>query len=185
MAEWRDIPGYETLYQASDDGQIRTCEGKTTRSARFEKRVWKQRIMKQKVRKRSCSSRNSDARVCLWKDGKEKTFLVARLVAMTWCDGYRECLTVNHIDGNSMNNRADNLEWVSISENVKKGFETGCFRALQCPVTLSSGESNLTFRSMSEASRYLGHTPQYISYCISHNRKARGANGACYEISRS
>lgn len=45
MEKWRDIPGYEALYQASTEGRIRTCEGKTTRNARFAKRVWKQRIL--------------------------------------------------------------------------------------------------------------------------------------------
>lgn len=68
--EWKDIPGYEGLYQASTLGRIRTCEGKTTSSARFEKRVWKQRIMKQKLNKNRKG--RIDARVCLWKDGKEK-----------------------------------------------------------------------------------------------------------------
>ena len=49
----------------------------------------------------------------LWKDGKEKDWLVARLVAMTWIDGYREGLTVNHKDRNRFNNNVDNLEWLS------------------------------------------------------------------------
>ena len=112
MEEWKDIPGYEGLYQASNFGNIRTHADKVTSSARFKIRHWKQRIMKQKFQARPNGKK--DARVCLWKEGKEKTFLVSRLVAMTWCDGYLPGLTVNHIDGNPKNNCADNLEWTTL-----------------------------------------------------------------------
>lgn len=123
---WKDIPGYEGLYQASTHGQIRTCEGKTTSSARFEKRVWKQRIMKQK----QCRNGKGriDSRVCLWKDGKEKTWLVARLVALTWCAGYSEGMTANHINGNPLDNSASNLEWISRAANIQHGFKTGLYK---------------------------------------------------------
>ncbi len=126
MEGWRDIPGYETLYQASKLGEIRTCEGKTTSSARFAKRVWKQRVLKQKHSTNRYG--RSDARVSLWKDGKEKTWLVARLVAMTWCEGYKEGLTVNHINGNTIDNRAENLEWITRSENIRHAFNTGLYK---------------------------------------------------------
>jgi hypothetical protein len=126
MEQWKDIPGYEGLYQASTDGRIRTAEGKTTASARFPHRVWKQRIMKLKYQTRK-SGRSKDARVCLWKDGKEKTFLVSRLVALAWCDGYADGLTVNHKDGDPMNNHPDNLEWISLADNIRHGFRTGLY----------------------------------------------------------
>lgn len=161
MEEWRDIPGYEKLYQASNLGRIRTAEGKTTSSAKFERRVWKQRIMKQKYHARGNTDKK-DARVCLWKDGKEKTHLVSRLVAQTWCDGYMPNLTVNHIDGNPMNNRADNLEWVTIKDNVRKGFETGLFPT-QIPVVVVNDGNIELYNSMAKASIALGKCPGYIS----------------------
>lgn len=165
MEKWRDIPGYETLYQASTEGRIRTCEGKTTRSARFEKRIWKQRIMRQKYQKRK-NGPGKDARVCLWKDGNERTHLVSRLVASAWCDGYSEGLTVNHIDGNPQNNRADNLEWVTIGENVRKAFEDGLIRtAKKCTLVTENGDE-FTYRSMAEASRSIGRHTGYISGLI-------------------
>lgn len=126
MEQWKDIPGYEGLYQASTQGRIRTCEGKITSSARFEKRVWKQRILKQKL----CKNRKgrTDARVSLWKDRKEKTWLVSRLVALTWCDGYADGLTVNHKNGNPLDNSAQNLEWMTRAANIQHGFKNGLYK---------------------------------------------------------
>ena len=63
MDKWKDIPGYERLYQASNQGIIRTAPGKTTSNARYEKRVWKTRVMK--GRGKSLVG----WRVGLWKDG--------------------------------------------------------------------------------------------------------------------
>ena len=51
--------------------------------------------------------------------GKKKTFKVHRQVALSFCEGWREGLQVNHKDGDKYNNRAENLEWVSASENVR------------------------------------------------------------------
>lgn len=88
MEEWKSIPGYEMLYEASSEGRIRTCEGKVTSSARSPHRVWKQRVLKPKI---STSPRGrKDYRVTLWKEGHEKDWLVARLVAMAFCDGYSD-----------------------------------------------------------------------------------------------
>ena len=56
---------------------------------------------------------------CAYIKGKIKTFKVHRQVALSFCEGWREGLQVNHKDGNKHNNRAENLEWVSASENVR------------------------------------------------------------------
>ena len=125
MGEWKDIPGYEGLYQASINGEIRTCEGKTTSNARYGSRVWKQRILKFKT---SINKKGRlDFRVELWKDGKHKTFLVSRLIALTWCEGYQDGWTVNHKNGVSTDTRAENLEWLSHGDNIRHGFANGLY----------------------------------------------------------
>lgn len=171
MEQWKDIPGYEGIYQASTDGRIRTCIGKTTKNARYSSRVWKQRELKQKftVNKKG----RTDARVCLWKDGQGKTFLVSRLVAMTWVEGYASDMTVNHIDGNPLNNAASNLEWLSRADNIRHGFASGLFSSSQTPVVVVQGEKIEVFSSMSEASRYLGKTNGYISNKLSKRRRSK------------
>lgn len=180
MEQWKDIPGYEKLYQASTHGRIRTCEGKTTASARFPHRVWKQRTLKQKVT--TNYKGRTDARVSLWKEGKEKTWLVSRLIALAWCDGYSDGLTVNHINGNSLDNRAENLEWVSKAENIKKGFSDGLYKSVQNPVVLISGDDIQSFASMAEASRFLGKNNGYIHACLKYNRAATDRYGNRYKV---
>ena len=123
--QWKDIPGYEGIYQASTFGRIRTCEGKVTSSARFPHRVWKQRILKQK-----CSTNikgRMDLRIELWKGKEHKTYLVSRLIAFTWCSGYKDGYTVNHKNGDILDNRAENLEWLSRGDNIRHGFANGLY----------------------------------------------------------
>ena len=177
---WKDIPGYENLYQASNLGNIRTVEGKTTNNARRQGRVWKQRVLKPKKRMRKNGS--YDYRVELWKDGDHKTLLVSRLVAMTWCDGYKENLTVNHIDGNPKNNIPSNLEWVTRRENIQKGYSAGLYSSCtkKCKITWSDNEKE--FRSYSDASEFLGMNKHYISCCMSNNKNEVLINGTVYRI---
>lgn len=175
---WKDIPGFEGIYQASNTGSIRTKPGKVTSNKRYAKRVWKTRVLKVKYQQR----RRKDARVTLWKDGKESDHLVSRLVAKTWVDGYAPGLTVNHIDGSPENNAADNLEWVSISDNIRKGFETGLFAKCQKPITLIGDLGSVQFDSMAQASRFLGRNNGYLYNCIKTGRKPLSADGKMYLV---
>lgn len=167
MEKWRDIPGYEKLYQASDCGNIRTCEGKTTENARFNRRVWKQRVLKQKITRNKKG--RLDARVSLWKDGKEKTCLVSRLVAMSWVEGYAQGLTVNHSDGNTLNNTASNLEWVTLADNIRHGFNNGPYRTGK-HIKLESAGIVYEFDSYSAADKFIGRKCGYVSNCINKNK---------------
>ena len=177
---WKPIPGYEGLYEASSQGRIRSAEGKVTSSARYNRRVWQQRIIKQKWRKRKTTEKE-DARVCLWKDGKEKTHLVSRLIAMAFLPAPFEKLTVNHIDGDPSNNSVDNLEWCTMRENIKHAFDTGLQKSSQKPVVLESvGGNKILFPSMAEASRYLGKSNAYVSNSIANCNPCYGANGEKY-----
>ena len=165
---WRDIPNYEGIYQASTKGRIRTCEGKTTRTERHGVRHWKQRIIKPKTAK--AYRYRDDLRVTLWKDGKRKDYLVARLVAMTWVEGFAPHLTVNHIDGDHKNNNIENLEWLTISENVKHGFENGLYPTKKVKLTNRFTGETTVYRSMAECDRAIGKSHGYISDCFKRNK---------------
>lgn len=157
MAEcWKDITGFPG-YQVSDHGRVRTYN-KVTSNAMYAKRKWKDRILKQKVSKDKC------CRVSLWKDGKEHIALVHRLVANEFCGRNIDTdLTVNHKDGNRMNNHADNLEWMTKGDNIRYGFENGQY-ALRVATTLVDEDENYYhFKSKTSASEYIGRSITYIS----------------------
>lgn len=174
MEQWREISGYEGIYEVSNEGRIRSCLGKTTRTVRHGERHWKQRVLKQK------NTRNgkgrTDARVCLWKDGAEKTYLVSRLVAFAWCGGYSKGFTVNHKDGNPLNNYANNLEWVTGADNTRKGFENNQFSTQKKTILVDSSGNEHVFRSMSDASRFLGYNPGYISTLLNRGSEPTALN---------
>ena len=65
-------------------------------------------------------------RVDLWKNGKPKSLLVARLVATTFLEDLIDTnLTVNHKNGNRLDNRVENLEWLSRGDNIRYGYQNG------------------------------------------------------------
>lgn len=160
METWKNIPGYEGLYQASSLGRIRTCENKVTSNALYSTRVWKSRIMK--GRGDSCIT---GKRVSLWKDGKSKDYLVARLVALTFLGEPPKDYTVNHKDGNRLNNIVENLEWLSREDNVRHAFATGLMSRVQKAIVLkddTNGEIH-DFASYAECGRFLGRCHSYVS----------------------
>jgi hypothetical protein len=71
-------------------------------------------------------------------------------------------MTVNHIDGNSENNSADNLEWVTLRENIQKGFADGLFPDTSC-IMIEKDGTERKFRSYAEASLFLGKSRGYVS----------------------
>lgn len=180
METWKAIPGFENLYEASNYGNVRTVEGKVTSSARFEHRIWKQRVLKQKYSTNKYGRK--DARVTLWKDRKSYTYLVARLTAMAFYPDADFKLTVNHIDGNSLNNYVSNLEWVTQAKNIQLGFKTGLYDSLKKPIALRRNGEISNYTSYSEASRALGRKSQYISYALKEKLNIYDADGNRYEV---
>jgi predicted XRE-type DNA-binding protein len=52
-------------------------------------------------------------------------WLLHRLIAYVWIDNPNAYATVDHLDGNKANNSVENLEWVSLEENIKREWENG------------------------------------------------------------
>ena len=166
---WKDIPGYEGLYQASNFGRIRSAPGKTTSNKRYEKRVWSSRIIKPKA----CRDfRQCGYRVCLWKDGTHKDYLVARLVCTTWHENLIDTkMTVNHKDGDRLNNRIENLEWLTIGDNVRHAFANNLQKQDKTILSPADGGLPMEFVSQSAAARFLERSHGYINGLIENGRK--------------
>ena len=172
---WKDIPDYEGIYQASSLGRIRTAPNKITYTNRHGARHWKCRIMKGRG-----NNYKTGKRVSLWKNGKAKDWLVARLVAITFLGKPTiEANTVNHINGNRLDNRIENLEWLSIGDNVRHAFDTGLMPYKK--IKLFNNDCEMTFRSMCLASVFIGRNKGYISFCKNLNRPIISKDGTKFD----
>lgn len=115
---WRPIRGYEGLYEVSNLGQVKrlTQFVDNIRGKQRYKRKWDGRILKfDSVRKAK--------RVCLTKNNISKRYFVHRLVATAFIPNHLNKPEVNHIDGNPSNNKIDNLEWCTGSENIVHSYK--------------------------------------------------------------
>ena len=102
---WKDIKGFEGLYQVSNYGKIR--------NSRNNKLLKTQKDIKNYVV------------ITLKNKEKKYTLKVHRLVAQAFVENSLNKPQVNHIDGNKENNFVDNLEWVNNSENQYHAYKTG------------------------------------------------------------
>lgn len=124
MEIWKDIEGYEGLYQVSNLGRIRGID-RYVGFKNGKKRLWKGKIKTQTVTGKGYLK----VRLCD-RTTKDKTDEVQRIVARAFIPNPDNKPQVNHIDGDKKNNRVENLEWVTAQENdihkinvLKKGIK--------------------------------------------------------------
>ena len=160
--EWRDVVGYEGLYMVSNMGRVKIV-GKLRKGEKI---------------KRQSKISGRYYYTCLSKNGFHHTIAVHRLVAMAFCDGYQPGLHVNHIDENSLNNHADNLEWVTGEYNRSYGHIREKWSASRCKPVIQmtlDGEFVREWPSIKEAAAVIGKTGSAISGCC--YRKSKSAGG--------
>jgi len=115
---WRDIKGYEGLYQVSNIGRVKSL-GRTVTRKNGSKLSIRERIMK------PSTNHSGYLLVNLYNSrGKMKSFKVHRLVCEAFHKNPENKPCVNHIDENKTNNIASNLEWCTVSENNSHGTRT-------------------------------------------------------------
>lgn len=154
MEVWRDITGYETLYQISNRGRVKSM-------------LRAGRILKPYLNNKGY------AMVKLCNCGKTEAISVHRLVASAFCNKPKGCNIVNHLDNTPLNNNAENLEWTTYKGNSQHALKQGRLRGGLCnyrPVVGISGDE-IRFYTYLNLTKKDGFEPSCVSNCCAGKRK--------------
>ena len=171
---WKDVVGYEGLYQVSNFGRIkslpRTLFVYNECGKKIGKRKTQEKILKIQKDKYGYS------RICLSLNGK-KLKQVHRLVAEAFIPNPHNLSEVNHKDENKSNNKVENLEWCTRLYNSRFGTIIDRIKEKQyVPVAqyTPDGVYLKTWKSVGYASKCLNVSRGNISSCCLKNRKTAG-----------
>jgi hypothetical protein len=150
---WKDIPGYEALYQVSDLGRVKALP----RTLRFlsKRGVESWRVTAEKL----CSvnvTRNGYCLVHFQVDGVRHTRTVHELVMLAFAGARPERLEINHKDGDKRNNALVNLEYVTSEQNHRHAVDTGLNKQARRVVGVRLFEDAVVFPSISRAAEFAG-----------------------------
>ena len=156
---WKDIPGYEGLYQVSSLGRVKSLDRNIKHAfGGYSKR--KGMIKKPQVQK------DGYVKIPLCKDGVNKNFLIHRLVAMAFIPNTENKEYVDHINTIRNDNRVENLRWATEIENgnniltIKKRS-----KMVKC---ITTGE---IFKKVKEAAQKYNIDKSDISKCCKGKKK--------------
>lgn len=159
---WRDVPEYEGLYAVSQLGRVRSLPRYKVNG------ISGVLLMKGRVLA-PVTTREGYSRVCLMKNGKRKNFAIHRLVALAFLPNPENKPTVNHIDGNKLNNRLNNLEWATYSENEQHSYAVlskQSHKAIPIKQLTLDGQLIKVWDSALQAAKALGlHDPNINKCC--------------------
>lgn len=175
----KNLLGYEGLYLIDSLGNIVSCPRQN--GSRF---VNQYKILSTKTNKFGYKE------VALSKDGKTKTVLLHRLIAIHFVDNPHNLPCVNHKNGIKTDNRIENLEWCTKSQNTKHAYDNnlGGFRDYaneglramnqytQYVIVrlISPDGSELQFDSARSAAEYLGTTKDEVTRAIRKSQRVKG-----------
>ena len=162
MEVWKDVVGFERAYQVSNLGRVKS---------KTRKGVIAERLLR--------PFKNNQGYECvdLW-DNNHKKKLVHRLVAEAFIANPNNKKEVNHIDGNPLNNKVENLEWVSHKENMLHSHRVLHQRTVKGQVINNKPvkclDTDEVFASASEAARQKGCSQSNITSVVLGKRSKAG-----------
>ena len=157
IEEWRDIKGYEGLYQVSNLGRVKSLKRLTNNYACKNDKILK-------------PSFNKKGYLQISRFGT-----IHRLVAEAFIQNPDNKPQVNHIDEDKTNNMVSNLEWMTAKENVNHGTRTSrMVETNSIPIAAIKDNIKIQFDSHNECATVLGLSTGHISECLSGKRKTHG-----------
>jgi hypothetical protein len=163
---WKDIEGFEGLYQVSNLGRVKSFD--TTDKLG---RIRKGRVLKPHRHPQGYLL------VTLCKNGKHKNHKTHRVVAQAFIPNPENKPEVNHIDENKTNNNVNNLEWSTRKENLNHGTRTERMAKTQSIPIIATNIKTGEFREfygISECARQLGLNQAHITDVLKGRRKQTG-----------
>lgn len=162
MEHWKDVVGYEGLYEVSNWGNVRSLK---------YGRTGKPRLLK------PAKAGNGYLFVGLHKDGERTQKLVHRLVAEAFLDNPYNLPQINHKDENPANNHCENIEYCSAKYNVNYGTRNqrdADSKSISIDQFALNGVFIRRWKSIMEASRQLGIDNSLICKCARGKNKTAG-----------
>lgn len=128
MEIWKDIKDYEGMYQVSNKGRVRSLDRVVNYKGKNQHREFTTlKTFKGEIKKLTINQ-HGYYQIVLYKNGKKKNELVHRLVAQAFIPNPENKPTVNHIDGNRLNDNLNNLEWATCKEQQDHAINVLGFR---------------------------------------------------------
>lgn len=174
---WLPIIGFENEYEVSSDGQVRSVDRvRNYYNSRYKKMCSMK--LRGKIRKPSLSY-DGYAEVHLQKSDSNKSYYarVHRLVASAFIPNPNNLPQVNHKDGNKLNNKVDNLEWVTAENNTRHAIEKlhGCWMRNNSPtIRVKCLDEGIWFNSMQSAGNWAGGTSTNLIIAMNKSKPYKG-----------
>lgn len=179
MEIWKDIKGYEGLYQVSDCGNVRSVD-------RFILKKGVKQFLKGKTLKPSIV--NQYYSVILSKNNKIKRFSIHRLVYETFIGEIPNGKQVNHINENKTDNKVENLNLMSPKENTNwgTGIERRSKKNSKQVLQIDPATDIIIseFQSASDAERKLGLSQGHISNCCNNKPHCNTCGGYKWQFKK-